>query len=235
MKTITFDKRHEGLGGAVNGGYLTGVLAEAAGTDGLTVWIRRPVPVGEPVNLFAENGWAAIRHCDRTLVETTRTSESVSETAFVPVDEAISAEPSDLGLEMFADCFVCGRGAPEGLGVEPRRLEDGRFAAVWHPATSDLIAGEVVPAEYLHAALDCPGGFAVLTAAGQPALTGSMTDRVDFFPRTDQRLIVVGEAGAADGRKLQAITTIFTESGETVATSEAIWVTLRDAAVDSAA
>lgn len=235
MKEITFDNTYRGPFSSVNGGYLTGILLGAAAMTEGAVRLRRPVPLGRPVYLFAEDGWAAIRHCDQVLAETIPAGNGVNETGFVPIDVALDAREAGLDLGMFADCFVCGRGQPDGLGVEPRLLDDGRFVAVWHPAGSNLIEEKQVPARYLNAVLDCPGGFAAINTAERLAVTGSMTTRIDFLPASDQRLIVVGEAGQQEGRKLHATTTIFTESKEVVATSEATWVVLEAMPIYSAA
>lgn len=235
MREITFEKTHRGPFSSVNGGYLTGTLLEAAALSEGSVRLHKPVPLGEPVYLFAEDGWAALRYSDQTLAETVPGTLAVPETAFVSVDAALGGRDSGFDLGMFADCFVCGRGQPEGLGIEPKLLDDGRFAAVWHPAGSDLVHDDLVPARYLHAVLDCPGGFAALNTAQKLAVTGSMTARIAFLPEADQRLIVVGESGPQEGRKLIATTTIFTETGEVVATGEAIWVTLEAMPIYSAA
>lgn len=235
MKEISFDNRHRGPFSSVNGGFLTGTLLDAAAMSQGVVRLRRPVPLDEPVNLFAEDGWAAIRHCDQTLAETIPVDFGITETGFVPIEEAKGSRDAGLDLGMFADCFVCGRGQPDGLGVEPKLLDDGRFLAVWNPARSNLIEDELVPARYLSSVLDCPGGFAAMYQAQRLAVTGSMKTRIDFLPRSDQRLIVVGEAGPQVGRRLHATTTIFTESGAVVATSEAIWVTLEAMPIYSAA
>lgn len=236
MNEIRFDKSHEGLMASVNGGYLSGVLARARVLGGVTTTrLRRPVPLGESVYLYADEASAAIRFCDRTLAELAAGPEEVAETGFVTVEEARHAVDPEVRLDMFGDCFVCGRGAPEGLGVEPKRLDDGRFAAMWLPAKSDLIEDELVPEEYLHAALDCIGGFAALTAAKQPAVTGSLTVRVDYLAPSDQLLIVVGAAGRREGRKLHATSTIYAENDEVVATAEAIWVAIDNVDVGRAA
>jgi hypothetical protein len=39
-------------------------------------------------------------------------------------------------------------------------------------------------------------------------------------------LVVVGEATHADGRKLGAVSTIYTDSGELVATASAVWIAI---------
>ncbi|HXV71818.1 MAG TPA: hypothetical protein VEB69_10495 [Acidimicrobiia bacterium] len=235
MREMTFEKRFQGPFGSVNGGYLAGVLGDAASSHVSSVRLRRPVPVGEPVYLFADDGWAAIRQCDQTLAETVDASEAVATTEFVPMDEALATDHPRFDLGMFADCFVCGRGGEAGLGVRPRPLADGRFVALWQPSSSGLIEGPLVPKRFLHSALDCPGGFAAIAASGHLAVTGSLTTRIDFLPETDQTLLVVAEATGREGRKLFATTTIFTESGLVAATAEAVWVTLETLSIDPAA
>lgn len=236
MREIRINEQHEGLMSSANGGYLSGFLAKTIGSQQATTTnLRRPVPIGEPTYLAAEADWAAIRLCDETLAEIRPAAGPVAEAGFVTIEEALLAREPEFSLDWFANCFVCGRGAPSGLGIEPRSLDDGRFVAIWRPWESSLIASDTVPSEYLHAALDCPGGFAALTAAQQPAVTGSMTVRVDFLPPSDQTLIVVGAAGSRDGRKLEAISTIYAENDEVVATAEAVWVTIDSLPVDRAA
>ncbi|HEX6221151.1 MAG TPA: hypothetical protein VF115_08670 [Acidimicrobiia bacterium] len=219
----------------MNGGYVAGILGDAARLHTSSARLSRPVPIETPLHLVAEDGWAALRHCDQTLAETVETTDRVGSTGFVPRDEAVNAGELMIDLGVFADCFVCGRDGEDGLGIRPKPLADGRFAAVWRPGSSGLIEAPTVPIRYLHSALDCPGGFAAIAASGKLAVTGSLTSRIDFLPESDRTLIVVAEAVGAEGRTLHAVTTIFTESGEIVATAEAIWVTLGAMPIDFAA
>jgi hypothetical protein len=235
MQTIVFDEIHRGPFDAANGGYVAGVLGDAAGGSASATRLQQPVPTGEPLDLLSDEGRVVLRHGDRALAETLRVRTPVAEAGFVPIDEATAAPAPRFDMGIFADCFVCGRQGPDGLGIRPRPLDDGRFVAVWHPAASGMIDGPKVPARYLRSALDCPGGFAAIAASRQLAVTGSLTTRIEYLPEAEQSLIVVGQPAGSEGRKLSAITTIFTESNDIVATAEAIWVALQPLPADWAA
>lgn len=235
MRQITIDKGHQGPFGSANGGYVAGILADAAGGPSSATRLIRPIPIGKPLVLLADDGRAAISHEDQTLAETVQAPPTLSEAEFIPMDVAVTASDPEFDMGIFADCFVCGRSGPGSLGVRPKQLDDGRFVAIWRPASSGVIVDPLVPARYLRAALDCPGGFAASAASGKLAVTGSLASRIDFLPGANQHLIVVGEAGKAEGRKLHALTTIYTESEEVVATAESVWVALESRTNDAAA
>jgi hypothetical protein len=226
MTPVKFDSRYQGPFGSVNGGYLAGVLADAVGESTSSVRLRLAVPVDTPLGLAIEGGRAVLRHGNEVLAETVASPDDVAEARAVTIGEALATVPPSFDMGMFANCFVCGRDDGKGLGVHPQPLGDGRFVAVWQPAASRAVDGQQVPARYLRSALDCPGGFAAIAASGRIAVTGSLTTQIRFLPDSDQRLLVVGDAVGSEGRKLWAVTTIFTESREVVATAEAIWVTL---------
>lgn len=235
MNELSFATRHQGPFGAVNGGYLAGVLGETLGDRPSSVRINEAVPTDTPLFLFADDTEAHLRHCDRTVASATLVADPVPETGFVPIGEIVAAPRPGLDMGMFADCFVCSRPGPDGLGLSVSQLDDGRFAAIWRPGASNHIGGATVPARYLRAALDCPGGFAVIHKSRKLAVTGTLTSRVDFLPPSDETLVVVGEATYVDGRKHGAVTTIFTESDDVVATATAVWVALGEIPIDSAA
>jgi acyl-coenzyme A thioesterase PaaI-like protein len=97
---------------------------------------------------------------------------------------------------------------------------------LWRPAESSHVGGPLVEAIHLRSALDCPGGFAALTAHQTLAVTGTLTSRIEFLPETSSRLVVVGESTWAEGRKLGAVSTIFTDTGDLVATASAVWIAI---------
>jgi acyl-coenzyme A thioesterase PaaI-like protein len=226
MKKITIDQRHQGPFGAANGGYVSGLLGDALRGAPSSVRIHQPVPVGTPVYVYRRGDTAFIRHNDQTVATAELADASIATTEFVPVGDVSAAQEPDLDLGIFADCFVCGQPTPDGLGVRPMALPDGRFAAIWRPGESRHVTGSKVPAVYLRSALDCPGGFAALTANQTLAVTGTLTSSVEFLPESDSTLIVVGEATQAEGRKLGAVSTIYTASGELVATASALWIAI---------
>jgi acyl-coenzyme A thioesterase PaaI-like protein len=226
LRQLTISSTHQGPFGAANGGYVAGILADALGGAPTNVRIRKPVPLDTPIYLARRIDSALLRHEDQTIASAEMIDDEIPEASFVSAEEALAGERAQLDLGMFASCFVCGIGAPGGLGIDPLRLEDNRFAAVWRPADSDLVAPGPVAESYLRSALDCPGGFAAIHSSQMLAVTGTLTTKVNFRPDAGERLIVVGEATWSEGRKLGAVTTLFTESAEVVATASAVWVTL---------
>jgi acyl-coenzyme A thioesterase PaaI-like protein len=226
LKKITIDPRHQGPFGSANGGYVAGILGDALRGAPSSVRIHQPVPVGTPVYLYRRGETAFIRHNDQTVATAELMQSSVPTTRFVSVDDVLGASDPDIDLGMFAGCFVCGQPTPEGLGVRAKALPDGRFAAIWRPLESRHVTGWKVPAVYLRSALDCPGGFAALTANQTLALTGTLTSSIEFLPDADSTLIVVGEATNAEGRKLGAVSSIYTDSEELVATASAVWIAI---------
>lgn len=227
MRKITIDKTHQGPSGSANGGYVAGLLGDALRGKPSTVRLNRPVPVDTPVFIYRRGDSAFIRHEDEIVATAELTDEMIPTTPFVEPDEVAKGAIPDLDMGMFADCFVCGGGGSQGLGIDIRALGDGRFAALWHPATSTLIDGALVEAVYLRSALDCPGGFAALSANQTLAVTGTLTSRVEFLPEADSRLVVVGESTWVEGRKLGAVTSIYTETGDLVATASAVWISIQ--------
>jgi acyl-coenzyme A thioesterase PaaI-like protein len=226
LKKITIDPRHQGPFGSANGGYVAGILGDALRGAPSSVRIHHPVPVGTPVFVYRRGEAAFIRHSDQTVATAELTEASIPTSAFVSLAEVLEAPDPDIDLGMFSACFVCGQPTPDGLGVRAKALTDGRFAATWRPEESRRITGPKVPAIYLRSALDCPGGFAAFSANQTLALTGTLTSSIEFLPDAGNTLVVVGEATFAEGRKLGAVSTIYTESGELVATASAVWIAI---------
>lgn len=235
MRELILDRRHQGPFGAVNGGYLAGVLGEELGDVASSVRLHEAVPTDATVEVVADGKSALLRYGHRTIATAVVVEETIPDTQFVPANRVRAASPPQFDRGVFADCFVCGRPQPEGLGVEPSQLIDGRFAALWTPAGSQHVDTPRVPARYLRAALDCPGGFAALYRSKTLAVTGTITSQINFLPTSSETLIVVGEATYENGRKLGAVTTIYTENEEIVATASAVWITLQAVSTDSAA
>lgn len=79
---------------------------------------------------------------------------------------------------------------------------------------------------YIWSALDCPGYFA--SVGGKPALLGSMTTQI-FKPLPKGGRAII-HAWTNDknpnegGRKRLAGTALYSESGDLIAASEAVWV-----------
>jgi predicted amidohydrolase len=78
--------------------------------------------------------------------------------------------------------------------------------------------------EFVWAALDCPGAFAVGYPNRGATLLGRLAVQVESIPRVEEGCIVVGWPLGEDGRKLYAGTALFRESGEVLAWGRATWI-----------
>ena len=80
-------------------------------------------------------------------------------------------------------------------------------------------------AEFLWAALDCPGGWATADGDEEAAVIGRYVVEVDKLPRPGDRLVVSGwPLAPRDGSKLYAGTAVHDENGALVAAARAVWI-----------
>src|SRR6185436_10448445 len=100
---------------------------------------------------------------------------------------------------------------------------DGIVAAPWTPDES--LAGQDgrVRPEFLWAALDCPGYFAIATP-GETAVLGRMTAEVEPAVSAGEPCVVVAWGMGRSGRKLHAGTAIFGADGECRGRSAQTWI-----------
>lgn len=226
---ITIDRRFRGPLGMTNGGLAAGVLAEKL--DGPTrVRLERPVPYSTPLRAQGRGENRQLLNGDIAVAVASPVTEEFSAPAFVAPDMIRDQPRWELAEAFYEECFVCGRPAPDGLGIELRRIGARHAAAVWTPAECDAIREATVPTRFLWAALDCPGGYAALAPSMTLGLLGSLAVDIRIRPNSTQELVVVGEGGQVDGRKFEARTAIYTTDGEVVAAGTATWIALRAAA-----
>ena len=76
------------------------------------------------------------------------------------------------------------------------------------------------------AALDCPGGWAVI-GAGRPYVLGRIAVHVDQMPEPDDRCVVRGALASAEGRKALVHTTLYGTDGAVLARARATWIAAR--------
>ena len=151
------------------------------------------------------------------------------------LDAATVAAASYRNVEdhVLPHCFVCGPARPVGDGLrifpdwlkEPSGLDNPNsfpiVAAPWQP-TPDLAdaTGHIAP-EYMWAALDCPGAFAI---EKEPILLGRMTAKILTRPTTNAPIVSVAWSKGQDRRKHFAGTALFNEAGDLLAFSEQTWI-----------
>lgn len=230
MKSITIARRYNGPPDSGNGGYVCGAFAVAADIDA-RVRLLSPPPLEAPLTLerSATGEWTL--SADSTPVAHAVPGRLVLDVPPPPrYVQAVWASQHYPGFRehAFPDCFVCGphRRRGDGLRIFPGMLDSGIVAAPWLPADNLDDGDGKVGVEYLWAALDCPGYFAV-SGARRVMVLGEMQAHVDRRVHVGEACTVIGWKIAADGRKHVAGTAIFDEDGELCARARATWVELR--------
>lgn len=214
-----------------NGGYVAGLLARALGGSEVEVTLRAPPPLDVALEIRIEDEGASLWDGGTLIASATRLGVAVDVPTAPTLTEARAAEARFAGLKhhLFPGCFVCGpeRAAGDGLRIFAGRSGAGNaVSAGWTPAAELADADGKVSVEYLWAALDCPGYFAVREAAGL-ALLGRMRAVLHRRPASRDPLIVTGWPIASDGRKHHVGTALFDEQGGLVAAAQATWISLK--------
>ena len=239
--------RFNGPDGSGNGGYTCGLVAQLLGGGAgrasaadlgppIEVTLRVPPPLGTRLSVVRAAG------PDRDDGPGHETIEVYAGTTLVaqahptaplgapvpPVSLAGAAEASraypGFAEHPFPACYVCGPQRPrgDGLRVFPGRLPDGRTAAPF-TAPADVSAATI------WAALDCPGGWAVISP-GRAYVLGRLAAAVSTLPRPGEHCVVVGACEAVDGRKAFVATSLYGPTGALVGTARATWIALPPAA-----
>lgn len=208
--------RFNGPPGTGNGGWSAGAFALACGGDGvLEVTLRTPPPLDTPLSRDGMSFFAP----DGTLVASVAESNGVGEPVPpVSFSEAtvVSKDYPGFTAHPFPTCYVCGPDRRDGLRLFPGLLPDGRTAAPWR------VPGDVRD-ETMWAALDCPGGWAVLHV-GQTYMLGRIAARVVAVPEPGAACVVVGRADSMAGRKALTTSTVYGPDGAPLATARGTWI-----------
>jgi hypothetical protein len=233
MKTVSIASRFRGPPASANGGYFAGVVAGCAART-VTVRLIRPPPLDTPLSveelpegvLRLMNGTEAIGEARPALLEL----------AAPPAPEyleAVEASRHYAGFRYhrFPTCFVCGtqRVRGDGMRVFAGPLaERGLVAAPWVPDASLDSGDGKVHAEFMSAALDCPGYYAV-APDDRMMLLAEFTAHVDRLVHVEASCTVVGWRISSSGRKHEAGTAIFDGKGVLCGKARALWIEPRAA------
>ncbi len=229
---VTIDQRFNGPPDSGHGGYVCGVVAGLVGGPA-EVTLRRPPPLGRPLEIQRlEGGRVALRDGETVVADGAPASVDIDVPEPVGFPDAEAASKSYLGFvqHAFPTCFGCGpqRAEGDGLRIFPGRIEGHDIvAAPWTPDAS--LAGEdgAVRPEFVWAALDCGGGWALLTeATEQPIVLGRLAARLIAPVQPGERCVLTGWPLGEDGRKLYSGTALFSQNGELRALARATWVRL---------
>jgi hypothetical protein len=229
---ITIDRRFRGPDASGNGGYTCGRVAAFVDGDA-EVTLRLPPPLGRPLRVEGTPEGVEL-YDDGELVAEGRPAtlelEPPSPVTFEAAERAAADYPG-FAEHAFPNCFVCGpqRMAGDGLRIFASPVA-GRevVAAPWIPTAALADGDGVVRGEFVWAALDCPGAFAVGFGRGELVL-GRLTVRVERSPRAGERCVVVGWPLGAERRKSYAGTALYSVHGERYGVGRATWIEPRPA------
>jgi hypothetical protein len=231
------ERRFRGPPESGNGGYTVGLLARFA-PEPVAVRLRVPPPLEAALEVRAEGDGLELAF-DGSIVATA-TPAVVEFEAPVPPSpaEARAAAGRYSGLERhaFPGCFVCGpaRDSGDGLRIFAGPVADGAMvASPWVPHASLAGTRGAVRPEFMAAALDCPGYFAV-AAPGQLMLLGSMTVEIRRNVAVGEPCVVIGWSLGGGGRKWRAGTAVFGADGDCAALAASTWVELKPGTLPAA-
>jgi hypothetical protein len=227
---LVIDRRFCGPNDSANGGYTCGFVAAAIG-EPAEVTLRRPPPLDKPLRLEHQERRAVLLDGDELVAEGRRAEVGLDVPAPVSFEQAEQAATRYTGFERhaFPNCFVCGPAREPGDAL---RIFAGAVhgrdlvAAPWVPDDSLADGDGVVRREFVWAALDCPGAFAVGFSSRGETVLGRLTAEVRAPVRAGEPHVVIGWPLGEDGRKLYAGTALTTAAGELCGLARATWITL---------
>jgi hypothetical protein len=224
MTRLTIDARFNGPPDSANGGYTCGLLAELVGAP-TEVTLRRPPPLGRPLDAVREDGGVRLLDGDALVAEAVPADVTLEPPAAVAPEEAADAAGRYPGFRRhaFPTCFVCGPARVEGDGL---RIFAGPVAGRDVYAAPWVAPADVRP-ELVWASLDCPGAIAVGFPDRGETLLGRFAARIDRLPRSGELCVVVAWPRGEEGRKLYAGTALFSAHGEPLAVAQATWIVPR--------
>ena len=208
--------RFNGPPGTGNGGYSAGTFAGLVDGGVAEVTLIKPPPLDVPLTAAGE---AVVDPAGEVIAAVRAVPAFAAGAPPVTLDAATQASKRYAGFadHPFPTCYVCGPERPDGLRVFPGPA-DGVVAA---PFT----APSQVATETVWAALDCPGGWSVLSP-GRAYVLGRMAAIIDALPAPGSESVVVGRLAATEGRKATVHTALYSPAGDLLAHARATWVAI---------
>lgn len=229
VETFVVGPRFRGPPNSGNGGYVCGRIAgHLRGT--VSVRLRAPPPLDVELRLESEASTARLFH-GSALIGDARCVEADLAAKVPPTYEAAElAAGSYLGFKRhsFPGCFVCGpeRAPGDGMRIFPGRVDQQAIlAAPWIPDASLTDENGFVATEFLWAALDCPGGFAMFPLPeGVAIVLGELCASITGRVKPGERCVATAWPQGVDGRKRFAASAVHSGTGEMVAVARAVWI-----------
>jgi hypothetical protein len=229
MEGIIINQRFCGPPQSGNGGYVCGLLAGFINSE-VEVRLKRPAPLDRPLHVErSDDRRIFLRDGDDMIAEAMPANLELDVPQPPSFLEAQEATSRYLGFDhhVFPTCFVCGpqRDEGDGLCLYPGAITGRNLvAAPWIPHESLGDERRKVKPEFLWAALDCPGAFAVADERMRHVVLGTLAARIERQVAVGERCVVIGWKIGAEGRKYFAGTAVFSASGGLCAKGKAVWI-----------
>ena len=228
MESLRIAARFRGPPASANGGYFAGAVALLADRT-VSVRLQQPPPLDTDLRVSRDAGGALEVLHGQACVGSAQPATLELEVPRAPhYLEAVEASRRYAGFayHRFPGCFVCGtqRVRGDGLRIFAGPLPElGLVAAPWVPDPSlDRGDGKVRP-EFMSAALDCPGYYAV-APDDTMLLLAQFTAHIDRLVHVGSDCTVIGWQLHASGRKREAGTALFDGKGVLCGRARALWI-----------
>lgn len=229
IEHFTIDERFCGPPKSGNGGYTCGrMVGHLNGT--VAARLKAPPPLGVELRLESSDNQARLFDGSTLLGEAKLTQLDLVPPPCPSYEEAQAAARGFPGFTThnFPGCFVCGPARPphDGLRIFPGPLADSStLAAPWIADESLADAAGKLKAEFIWAALDCAGAFALYPIPdGLAIVLGELVVATLDQIKPGERCVVLGWPLGSDGRKRFAGTAIYGADQRLVAMARAVWV-----------
>jgi hypothetical protein len=242
LAELSISPRFRGPPDSANGGYVAGLLAGYAPTP-LEVRLRQPPPFDVPLAVFDVGEGALELRDEARVLASARPTDLALE---LPPSPSFAAASAAAGRYAGHDqhpspgCFVCGPARADGDGLKlctgplgESHAAAALFAAPWIPDASLSGTRRAVRPEFMAAALDCPGYFAV-SADAKLRLVGSMSLAILREVEVGERCVVLAWHLDGAGRRLRAATALYNEAGRCCAWAVASWLEVLPRAAEPA-
>lgn len=215
---LIIERKFRGPAGSANGGYTCGLLASFMHGP-VEVTLKLPPPLERPLEVVTE-GAVELRDGAEVVAQAAPAGLELDVPDPISFGEAAAAALPDGDREsVFPECFVCGWKREDGMRIYAGPVAGAELvAATWVPDD------QVISPEFVWAALDCPGAYAVeFGQRGNPVL-GRLTARVEHLPHPGEQCVVMGWPLGEEGRKLYAGTALFGEDSRVLGSARATWI-----------
>jgi acyl-coenzyme A thioesterase PaaI-like protein len=186
------------------------------------VTLRRPPPLDTPLRVVRTGAALAVYDGEVLVAEAEPVRLGEEPAPPVGYAQAVAAAAAYPGFvdHPFPSCYVCGpqRASGDGLRIFPGPVGQGTAAPWSVPADASPLT--------VWAALDCPGGWAIISP-GRPYVLGRMAAALHRPPpRAGTECVVTGQVVANEGRKAHVKTALYEPDGALVAQASSTWIAI---------